>query len=147
MCWLSAEYANHVEDAKAGQRLGIKKMYSHANWVVPESELKTRWPTPVCLLDGTKVLFRFSQSEEEMFHLGAEAEAVFRMLENPKRDVFEFSDGKQIKVDAMPTGVLFDVLLIPGSEHDSSLLTVVSAIENEEGREKEPFLTRLFARL
>jgi len=43
--------------------------------------------------------------------------------------------------------VLFDVLLIPGSEHDSSVLTVASGIENEEGREKEPFLTRLFARL
>ncbi len=34
MCWFSTEYANQIEDAKAGQRLGIKKMDWHSNWVV-----------------------------------------------------------------------------------------------------------------
>jgi len=28
MCWFSAEHANKIEQAKAGQRLGIKNM----NW-------------------------------------------------------------------------------------------------------------------
>jgi hypothetical protein len=26
VCWFSAEHVNKIEDAKAGQRLGIKKM-------------------------------------------------------------------------------------------------------------------------
>jgi hypothetical protein len=147
MCWFSAEYANHVAEAKAGQRLGIKKMYDQANWVVPESELEARRPTPVCLLDRTKVLFRFSEGQEEQLHLGLEAEAVFRMLRQPKRDVFEFLDGRQIRLDAMPIGAIFDVLVVPGSEQLSALLAVEPALEDEEGSQKEPFLARLLARL
>ena len=33
MCWFSAEYANQVEEAKAGQRLAIKTMNWHAKAV------------------------------------------------------------------------------------------------------------------
>jgi len=33
MCWFSAEHVNKIEEAKAGQRLGIKKMHWDANWV------------------------------------------------------------------------------------------------------------------
>jgi hypothetical protein len=29
MCWFSTEYANQIEDAKAGHRLGIKRMNWH----------------------------------------------------------------------------------------------------------------------
>jgi hypothetical protein len=147
MCWFSAEYANHVAEAKAGQRLGIKKMYEHSNWVVPESELEARWPTPVCLLDRTKVLFRFSESQAGSLHLDSEAEGVFRMLRQPKRDVFEFMDGSQIRLDDMSAGVIFDVLVVPGSEHLSAILTVEPALQDKEEREKAPFLARLLARL
>jgi hypothetical protein len=151
MCWFSAEYVNHVEEAKAGQRLGLKKMYRHSNWVVAESELEKRWPTPVCLLDRTKVLFRFSEIDAGSLHLDSESEAAFKMLRKPRRDVFEFLDGRQIGLDDMPPGLIFDVLVIPGSEQLSVLLAGESALpqddEEEEEREKAPFLARLLARL
>jgi hypothetical protein len=148
MCWFSAEYANHVEEAKAGQRLGLKKMYRHSNWVVPESELEKRSPTPVCLLDGTKVLFRFSETEAGSLHLNSEAEAIFKMLRKPRRDVFEFLDGRQIRLEDMPPSVIFDVLVVPGSEQLSVLLAGESALQqDEEEKEKAPFLARLLARL
>lgn len=57
-------------------------------------------------------------------NIGPEAEAVFRMLKDPKRDVFEFSDGKQIDVDNLPPGLIFDILLVPGSEQLSAILSV-----------------------
>jgi hypothetical protein len=72
MCWFSAEYANHVAEAKAGQRLGIRKIYEQANWVVSASGLERRGPTPVCLLDGTKFLSCFSEGQQEKLHLGSE---------------------------------------------------------------------------
>ena len=87
MCWFSTEYANHVADANAGERLGIKKMYGHNSWVVSECEIEARRPTPVCLLDGTKVLFRFSEGQEQWCQVGAEAEAVFRTLKQPQAAV------------------------------------------------------------
>lgn len=148
MCWYSAEYANQITEAKAGQRLGIKKMNWHANWVVCETELEASRPTPVCLIDRTKVLFRFSESEQAALHLGPEAEAVFRMLKLPKRDVFEFSDGKQIKVDELPARLIFDVLVVPGSEQVSAVLDGEPVVheEEEEEREKEPLLVRLLSR-
>jgi len=145
MCWLSAEYANHVEEAKAGQRLGIRTMYRHANWVVRETELETPRPCPVCLIDRTRVLFRFSASHQASLHLGSEAEAVFKMLSRPKRDIFEFEDGRQIKLDELPTGLIFDVLVVPGSEQLSAVLEKEPAVQDEEETEKESFLVRLLA--
>ena len=149
MCWFSAEHANHIVEAKAGQRLGIRRVYAHSNWAVSESELEGGWPTPVCLLDGTKVLFRVSEEQQPRLPLGAEAEAVFRMLKHPKRDVFEFSDGRQLTLDDLPRGMIFDVLMVPGSEHLSSFLDSepVRQEGEEEEREKEPFFARLLARL
>src|SRR5438034_511681 len=70
MCWFSAEHVNKIEDAKAGQRLGIKKMHWDRNWVVGETELETPRPCPVCLNDQTKVLFRFSESQQASLHSG-----------------------------------------------------------------------------
>lgn len=145
MCWFSAEQANQIADAKAGQRLGIKKMNWHANWVVRETELETPRPTPVCLIDRTKVLFRFSEGEQRSLHLGPEAEAVFRMLRLPKRDVFEFSDGRQIALKDLPAPLIFDVLVVPGSEQLSALLDMEAAVRDEEEREKEPLLARVLA--
>jgi hypothetical protein len=148
MCWFSAEYANHVEEAKAGQRLGLKRMYRHSNWVVLESELEKRWPTPVCLLDRTKVLFRFSETEAGSLHLDSEATAIFKMLKQPRRDVFEFLDGRQIRLDDVPSGVIFDVLVVPGSEQLSALLASEPALpQDEDEKQKAPFLPRLLARL
>ena len=147
MCWFSIEYANQIEDAKAGQRLGIKQMKWHANWVVRETELESPRPCPVCLIDRTRVLFRFSESQQASLHLGTEAEAVFRMLKQPKRDVFEFSDGRQITLGDLPAGLIFDVLVVPGSEQLSTVLEMEPAVQHEEEeREKEPFLVRLLAR-
>ncbi len=80
MCWFSAEYANQIEEAKTGQRLGIKKMQWHTNWVVRETELDASRPCPVCLIDRTRVLFRFSESQQASLHLSTEAEAVCARL-------------------------------------------------------------------
>ena len=147
MCWFSTEYAKQIEDAKAGQRLGIKRMLWHSNWVVRERELDAPRPCPVCLIDRTRVLFRFSESEQASLDLGTEAEAVFRMLRKPKRDVFEFSDGRQITLGDLPAGLIFDVLVVPGSEQLSALLDMEPAAQHEEEeREKEPFFVRLLTR-
>ena len=148
MCWYSTDYTNQIEEAKTGQRLGIKQMHWHSNWVVRETEIDAPRPCPVCLVDRTRVLFRFSESQQTSLHLSTEAEAVFRMLKRPKRDVFEFSDGKQITLGDLPAGLIFDVLVVPGSEQLSTLLEVEPAVEHaEEEREKEPLLVRLLARL
>src|SRR5258708_39949934 len=85
-CWFSTEYVNQIEDAKAGQRLGIKKMAWHSNWVVRETELDAPRPCPVCLIDRTSVLFLFSESQQESLHLSTEAEAVFTIFKRPQRD-------------------------------------------------------------
>jgi hypothetical protein len=147
MCWFSTEYANQIEEAKTGQRLGIKQMKWHSNWVVRETEIDASRPCPVCLTDRTRVLFRFSESQQAALHVGTEAEAVFRMLKHPKRDVFEFSDGRQITLADLPAGLIFDVLVVPGSEQLSTVLEMEPAVQHEEEeREKEPFLVRLLAR-
>src|SRR5262249_32040 len=145
MCWFSAEYANQVEEAKAGQRLAIKTMNWHANWVVRETEVETARPCPVCLIDRTRVLFRFSESQQASLHLGFEAEAVFKMLKRPKRDIFEFADGRQITIGDLPAGLIFDVLVVPGSEQLSAILEEEAAIQDEKEGEKEPLLSRLLA--
>jgi hypothetical protein len=147
MCWFSTEYANQIEEAKTGQRLGIKQMHWYSNWVVRESEIDTTWPCPVCLTDQTRVLFRLSESQQASLRLSSDSEAVFRMLRKPKRDVFEFSDGRQITLGDLPAGLIFDVLVVPGSEQLSTVLEMEPAVEHEdEEKEKEPFLVRLLAR-
>ena len=146
MCWFSAEYANQVEEAKAGQRLAIKTMNWHANWVVRETEMETARPCPVCLIDRTRILFRFSESQQASLHLGSEAEAVFKMLKRPKRDIFEFADGRQIPVSDLPAGLIFDVRVVPGSEQLSAILEEEAAVQDEGASEKEPLLVRLLAR-
>src|SRR6266568_5936807 len=147
MCWFSTEYANRVEEAKTGQRLGIKQMDWYSNWQVRETEIDARRPCPVCLIDQTRVLFRFSESQQASLHLGTEAEAVFRMLKRkrPKRDIFEFADGKQITLDDLPAGLIFDVIAVPGSEQLSAVLNREQAVHDEEETEKDPFLARLLA--
>ena len=147
MCWFSTEYSNQIEEAKTGQRLGIKQMHWHSNWVVRETELDAPRPCPVCLIDRTRVLFRFSESQQASLHFSTEAEAVFRMLKRPKRDVFEFSEGRHITLGDLPSGLIFDVLVVPGSEQLSTLLDMEPAVQHEgEEREKEPLLARLLAR-
>jgi hypothetical protein len=147
MCWFSAEYANQVEEAKAGQRLAIRTMNWHANWVVRETEVETARPCPVCLIDRTRILFRFSESQQASLRLGSEAEAVFKMLKRPKRDIFEFADGRQITLGDLPAGLILDVLVVPGSEQFSAILEEEAAVQDKEESEKEPLLARLLARL
>jgi len=145
MCWFSAEYENMMEEAKAGQRLGIKKMQWHSNWLVRETEIESPRPCPVCLIDRTKVMFRFSESQQASLRFGPEAEAVFRMLNHPKRDIFEFADGKQITLGDLPAGLIFDVLLVPGAEELSAVLNMAPAEHAEEERDQESLLGRLLA--
>src|SRR5207244_11824874 len=98
MCWFSAEHVNKIEEAKAGQRLGIKKMHWDRNWVVGETELETPRPCPVCLIDQTKVLFRFSERQQASLHFGSEAEAAISVskLKRPTRHLVEFAAGHQL---------------------------------------------------
>ena len=92
-------------------------------------------------------MFRFSESQQASLHFGTEAEAVFRMLKKPKRDVFEYSDGRQISLGDLPAGLIFDVLVVPGSEQLSAVLDMESAVQpEEEEREKDPFFVRLLTR-
>ena len=145
MCWFSAEHASHIADAKAGERLAVRTMTWHANWVVRETELETPKPCPVCLKDRTRVLFRLSEDQQAKLQLGSETEAVFKMLKQPKRDVFAFPDGRQTTVSNLPAGLILDVLVVPGSEELSAVLDMEPAVQekDEEGKEKEPLLVRL----
>jgi hypothetical protein len=52
-----------------------------------------------------------------------------------------------ITLSELPAGVIFDVLVVPGLEELSAILEKEPAVQEEEGREKEPFLIRLMARL
>ncbi len=121
MCWYSADHADEMLQAEAGQRLGIRKVHG-CSWIVRESDLHTPGPTPVCLIDRTTVLFRFSEAQQASLQAAPEAEAVFRMLKAPKRDIFQFSDGREVAIDALPADLIFDVLVMPGREHLSAVL-------------------------
>jgi len=121
MCWYSADHADEMLQAEAGQRLGIRKVHG-CSWIVRESDLQKQRPTPVCLIDRTTVLFRFSEVQQVTLQAAPDAEAVFRMLKKPKRDVFQFSDGYEVAIDALPAGLIFDVLVMPGREHLSAVL-------------------------
>src|ERR1700759_3287379 len=106
MCWYSAEHiGQEVAQAEIGQRLCIRKMHWDARWVVRESDLETKWPTPVCMLDGTQVVSLPKEAEQESLQLGPEPVATFRMLQPPKRDVFEFAGGRPVALDQLPAGV------------------------------------------
>ena len=121
MCWFSIDRGDEILQAEAGQRLGICEVHG-SGWVVRESDLHKQRPTPVCLIDRTTVLFRFSEAEQAKLHAAPEVEAVFRMLKTPKQDVFQFSDGRKMAIDALPYGLIFDVLEVPGQENLSAVL-------------------------
>jgi hypothetical protein len=129
MCWYSAEHAEKVSQAEAGQRLALRKVHGFT-WAVRECEVEVRRPEPVCLIDGTKVLFRLSQDQQSELQLPAEIAATFRMRSSPKRDVFEFANGWIAEANRMSPGLLFDVMIIPGREHLSKALSNIS--ENRE---------------
>lgn len=132
MCWYSAEHAGAVLQADVGQRLVFRRMHGAWSWAVRESDLTAVRPTPVCLRNGTEVIFRPTAEQQTQMCLPPEPRAVFRMVKQPKRDVFQLADGTQIDVDALPAGLLFDVLTIPGSEHLSTLLEPDWAPEEDE---------------
>ena len=95
-------------------------------------------------MDETQVLFRFADSHQRG-DFGSEAEAVFRMLKCPCRDVFEFNNGRQITLGDLPTGLMFDVLVVPGSEQLSAVLHTEPDEHDEDNGEKDSFLARLRA--
>src|SRR5690348_3810505 len=109
MCWYSADHAEQTLQAEAGQRLVIRKVHG-SSWAVRDSDLQKPRPTPVCLLDRTKVLFRPEEQPVAALAGAPESEAVFRMLTKPKRDVFQFSDGREVDVNSLPANLIFDVL-------------------------------------
>jgi hypothetical protein len=121
MCWYSADHADEILQAEAGQRLGIRWVH-RSSWIVRESDLRTQKPTPVCLIDRTTVLFRFSEAQQVTLQTAPEAEAVFRMLNAPQRDVFQFQDGREVTMAALADNVIFDVLEVPGREDLSAVL-------------------------
>ena len=121
MCWYSAEHAGKVAEAEVGQRLVIRKVHG-CTWAVRESDAQTFRPTPVCMLDRTRVLFRAADSEPGQSPVVSDTEAVFRMLLKPKCDVFQFSDGREFDANVLPANLVFDVLEIPGKEEFSSIL-------------------------
>lgn len=148
MCWYSAEHSK-VLQAEAGQRIVTRRMHGSTNWLVRESDATTAQPCAVCLLDGTDVLLRPSEEEQARLKLPPEPQAVFRMLTRPKRDVLVFADGQEVAIDSLPSGMIIDVLGIPGSEKLSSVLeTQVSNISTlaqdpSDETEAEPVLGRL----
>ena len=137
MCWYSADHADHILGAEAGQRLAIRSVHGRS-WVVRESDLQKQRPVPVCLLDRTTVLIRFSESQQATLYPAPEAEAAFRMLKAPKRDVFQFSEGREMALDALPANLIFDVLEVPGMENLSTVLkedtTEMEVMEPAAGR-------------
>jgi hypothetical protein len=147
MCWYSADHAEKVLQAEAGQRLAIRKVHG-SSWAVPETALEKTRPVPVCLIDRTKVLFRFPELKQTNAPVG-DCEAIFRMLTNPKRDVFQLSDGRELDVNSLPSNLLFDVLEIPGKEDFSQLLNEHNhqSDRSESVATRESLLERIFARL
>ena len=144
MCWYSAEHAAQTLQAETGQRLVIRKIHG-SSWAVQEADLQKVRPTPVCLLDGTRVLFRFPEGEQAGLSTLPESEAVFRMLSIPKRDVFRFSDGRDVDMNSLPTDLVFDVLEIPGKEELSALLREQHGErkDSERPRKREALLERV----
>ena len=133
MCWYSAEHVGQeLLQAEVGQRLCIRQMHwGDTRWVVREGDLEQRRPAPVCLVDGTRVVFRPSEAHQATLAAGPEPEAVFRMLSRPKRDVFEFEGGRQLEVNQLPSGLVMDVLMVPGQEALSRLVTEAARPERE----------------
>jgi hypothetical protein len=121
MCWYSVDHAEKVLQAEAGQRLAIRKVHGR-NWAVPESDVDKQRPTPVCMLDRTTVLFRFSEEQQAALQTASEVKAVFHMLTAPKRDILRFSDGRELLMEALPANVILDVIEVPGKEELSALL-------------------------
>jgi hypothetical protein len=147
MCWYSAEHVGQaLLQAEVGQRLCIRQMHwGDTRWVVREGDLQQKRPAPVCLLDGTRVVFRPTETEQVALQAGPDPEAVFRMLLHPQRDIFEFEGGRQLAVNQLPSGLVMDVLVVPGQEQLSTLVTqaVRPAREPEPARGERSALARL----
>jgi hypothetical protein len=132
MCWYSAEHSGHqLVNAEVGERLSIRQMHGYARWVVRESDLTEPKPAAVCLVNGTRVLFRPSEADQAALGIEGESEAVFRMLSNPRRDVFELPNGRALQITSLPTDLVIDVLVVPGKEPFSAILTGDAPVADE----------------
>jgi hypothetical protein len=69
------------------------------------------------------------------------------MMSKPKRDVFQFLDGREVDANSLPSNLVFDVLEIPGKEELSALLKHEHAprIEQEPVTKRESLLERALA--
>jgi hypothetical protein len=65
------------------------------------------------------------------------------MLKNPKRDIFELVDGTHITLGDLPSGLILDVLVVPGSEHLSTILEDETQQVKALGGRRESLLARL----
>jgi len=136
MCWYSAERTGRkIPQAEVGQRLSIRTMHWGTRWVVTENGSPQGRPAPVCLSEFTRVVFRPTETEQAVLKLSPEPQALFLMLHRPKRDVFQFDDGRQIEVNELPEGLVFDVLVVLGKEHLSALVTEEIVPESDSDRE------------
>ena len=147
MCWYSADHAGKIAEAETGQRLVTRRVHGYT-WAVAESDIETRRPTPVCLVNGTKVLFRCTENPQPNFPSNSETEAVFRMLTSPKRDVFQLADGQEIEANALPAKLVFDVLEIPGKEEFAAILKGGDHTQDEVSattHDRRSLLDRVFA--
>jgi hypothetical protein len=100
------------------------------------------------LLQGTLDLLILRALRAGAMHGWAVSERIQQISpQDPKRDVFEFADGRQITVSNLPSGLIFDVLVVPGSEQLSAILDIERAAEDKEDeKEREkPLLVRLLA--
>jgi hypothetical protein len=141
MCWYSADHAANIAQAEVGQRLVVRKVHG-SNWAVSESDLHKDRPTPVCLLDNTRLLFRLSEVQQPT--PVSDVDAVFRMLSKPKRDVLMCSDGREISFDSLPENVRFDVLMVPGQEQLSRSLEADREPEEVAKTRSKSLLARVF---
>lgn len=137
MCWYSAEHTKVLE-GEVGQRIVTRRMYGSTNWIVRESDAAQPRPAPVCLRDGTCVLMRPTNEEQARLNLPTDVHAVFRMLTHPKRDVMVLPDGRELTVNSLPTGLVMDILVVPGSEELSTML------EEPDAEAVEPITTPTF---
>ncbi len=80
MCWFSTEYASQIEEAKAGQRLGIKQMQWHSNWVVRETEFDAPRP-PSMAFTTSRIPFQGWMGVcKQLRHLSARLHVTHRQV-------------------------------------------------------------------
>ena len=116
MCWYSSKCAAPPVEVEAGARLVVREMHGFWKWLVPENDFKAKKPAPACLADGSKVILRPAPKLQRRLKLAADEKAVFRMDKRTFTDVFVTQDGRTFDLNHLPSGLLLDVMSVPGRE-------------------------------